>query len=321
MNLLFVGAVFIILGIVFIWGFKMLPKEKWQIIGAIPKNKIPDGTWHGENFTYYGMFNAVACGFAVTIALILVGSVNVPILFIFVLTIAILGLCIPSSKIVARIVEKKPCTLSIGGAFFVGILLGPWIIIFLAAGFQKWGGYSIPVLYVLSAMMIAYTFGEGVGRLACISFGCCYGKPLKDVPPFFRKVFSHFNFIFIGKTKKVSYAGCLEGEKLVPVQAITCILYCLSGVIGVYLYLEGFPRAAFLETLAVTQAWRFVSEFLRADYRGDRKISAYQIMACLSFLYASGFVFFIVLPMDDFTRINIISGMRYVWTPSMILFL
>ena len=31
--------------------------------------------------------------------------------------------------------------------------------------------------------------------------------------------------------------------------------------------------------------WRVVSEFLRADYRGERKISAYQIMAGLGVLY------------------------------------
>ncbi len=318
-NLLFVGVVTILLQIVLVWGFKMLPKEKWQIIGAIPKNKNQDGVWHGENLTYYGVFNAVACGFAVTMALILMGSVDVPLLYMFFLVIAILGLCIPSSKVVARIVEKKPCTLSVGGAFFVGIIMGPWIVMLMAAGFQKWGGYTIPVIYVLSAIMIAYAFGEGIGRLACISFGCCYGKPLKDMPLFFRKIFSHFNFIFIGKTKKVSYAGCLEGEKLVPVQAMTCMIYCLSGVIGVYLFLEGFPGAGFIETLVVTQVWRFASEFLRADYRGNRKISAYQIMSCLSVLYASGLIFF--LPLNDFTQVNIMSGIRLIWTPSMILFL
>jgi hypothetical protein len=29
----------------------------------------------------------------------------------------------------------------------------------------------------------------------------------------------------------------------------------------------------------VTQVWRFLSEFLRADYRGSGRISAYQVMA------------------------------------------
>ena len=31
---------------------------------------------------------------------------------------------------------------------------------------------------VLAALAIGYILGEGLGRLACLSFGCCYGKPL-----------------------------------------------------------------------------------------------------------------------------------------------
>ncbi|MGB5158943.1 prolipoprotein diacylglyceryl transferase family protein [Desulfobacterium sp. N47] len=318
-NLLFVGVISVVLAIVLIWGFKMLPNEKWQILGAIPQKKTEDGKWIGENFTYYGIFNATAIGFSVIIMLILLGSANVPLSFMLCFVVAILGLCVPASKIVARIVEKKSYTLSVGGAFFVGIILMPWIAIFMSAVFKKWWGYHISVVHVLSAILIAYAFGEGIGRLACISFGCCYGKPLDELSPFLRKVFDRYNFIYTGKTKKIAYASCLDGKKIAPVQAITCIICCLSGIIGIYLYLEGYPQAAFIETLAVTQIWRFLSEFLRADYRGDKKISSYQIMAFISFFYGTLIIFFI--PFIQFTNTDIMSGMSLIWTPSIILFI
>lgn len=46
-----------------------------------------------------------------------------------------------------------------------------------------------------------------------------------------------------------------------------------------YLFLQGRFGAAFLVAVLVTQAWRFVSEFLRLDHRGTGKVSVYQFMS------------------------------------------
>ena len=80
-------------------------------------------------------------------------------------------------------------------------------------------------------------------------------------------------FVFSGKTKKIAYAHGLDGQKVIPVQALTSLIFCASGLAGVYLFLEGHYQTAFLQAVVVTQFWRFVSELLRADYRGEGKIS------------------------------------------------
>jgi hypothetical protein len=52
--------------------------------------------------------------------------------------------------------------------------------------------------------MIAYAFGEGLGRLACISFGCCYGVALPEAHPLLRHMFDRWHFVFSGSMKKIS---------------------------------------------------------------------------------------------------------------------
>jgi hypothetical protein len=42
----------------------------------------------------------------------------------------------------------------------------------------------MPIVPALAAVMIAYTFGEALGRLACISFGCCYGVSISKLTRF-----------------------------------------------------------------------------------------------------------------------------------------
>ena len=67
----------------------------------------------------------------------------------------------------------------------------------------------MPMLETMGAIFIAYAFGEGIGRLACISFGCCYGKPLSECNPLIERIFQRWNFAFQGKTKKIAYASIL----------------------------------------------------------------------------------------------------------------
>lgn len=299
----------------FIWSFRTLPGERWQIIGTIPFRKGEDGAWQGINLTFYGLFNANAYAAATALAFVLLGATGVASSVIFALVVSVLAICAPASKIVARIVEKKRHTLSVGGASFVGIVLLP-VMVFAA---HRIHGALHPTA-TLAAVAIAYAFGEGMGRIACISFGCCYGKPLAQVHPLLQRLFSRASFIFSGSTKKIAYAHGLDGTRVLPIQAVTAVLSCGIGLIGIVLYLNGYFRAAFLLPLAGTQIWRFFSEFFRADHRGDGRISAYQIMGLVSVAY-SLVATFALFPDPAPLAPDLSAGMARLWTPSMLLFL
>ncbi|MCK9197492.1 MAG: prolipoprotein diacylglyceryl transferase, partial [Syntrophales bacterium] len=177
-----------------------------------------------------------------------------------------------------------------------------------------------PMLPTLAAMAIGHIMGEGTGRLACISFGCCYGKPLSVLPLLARKVLGPFAMTFYGATKKIAYAHGLDGQPVVPVQAMTAVIYTLAGLAGMWFFLTGLYLPAFAVTVGTAQGWRFLSEFLRADYRGGGRISPYQFMSLLALPYAGGLLFFFPsLPPPGGTQL--MAGLESMWTPGMILFL
>jgi hypothetical protein len=144
----------------------------------------------------------------------------------------------------------------------------------------------MPVLPALAAIVVAYAFGEGLGRLACLSFGCCYGKPLDACSPPLRRFFARWSLIFTGETKKIAYASGLEGTPVVPVQVLTAFLYVTTGLAAIWLFLNAHFAAAFVLGTVITQGWRVGSELLRADYRGAGKISAYQWMGLAAIPYS-----------------------------------
>ncbi|RPH50484.1 MAG: prolipoprotein diacylglyceryl transferase [Desulfobacteraceae bacterium] len=313
----------IVLGLLFAiimrWGFKNLPEEKWQILASVPHYKKDNTTWAGTNFTFYGFFNALAYTFATAILIILLESIYIPLAGVTILIACILGICIPASKIIARIVEKKSETFTVSGASFAGILMTPLIITGLNHITERGMGFSQPLSAVMAALAISYAFGEGIGRLACISFGCCYGKPLSECPQWMQRFMNNACFVFSGQTKKISYSHGLEGRKVFPVQAVTSIIFCASGLVGVYLFLEGLHRTAFLQTIIVTQLWRLLSEMLRADYRGDGKISVYQVLSVLSVGLA--IIFCCVFPSISLPEADIRAGLNSLWNAFVIVFL
>jgi len=316
-----IDAIFIlslggILFFLFRWGFKSLPAENWQILASLPREKQENGVWKGLNLTYYGFFNATALGLAVTIWVTLLGSLGVSLLKTALIGIPLVLLGFLASRLIARWVEKKRFTSTIGGASFVIILLSPAVV---ALGERILPNPPVHTLTVLAAISIAYALGEGVGRLACISFGCCYGKPLAQSHPLLQKVFVRWNFIFSGQTKKIAYAHGLDGQQVIPIQGVTALLYSAVSLSGIFLFLKGWYGAAFLLSLSVTQVWRVVSEFFRADYRGGGSISAYQVMAFLSIAY--GFLLAGILPSPPAQSINLLSGLYSLFSPGMILFL
>lgn len=316
-NLLFIAILAFGLALVLTWGFQHLPRENWQILAALPRHKTGRGQWTGTNLTYYGIFNAVACMLAAGFVQILLASVGVSGPAVLTLMAAVFAICIPASRKVAAIVEKKPATLTIGGASFVGFLILPLLIF----AWNRAGlGLAMPPAPVMAAFAIAYGFGEGVGRLACISFGCCYGRPVAELPAVWRKWFGQAHFIFHGTTKKIAYAGNLEGVAVVPVQALTAVVCCGSGLAATALFLYGHFAAAVTLSLIVTQLWRFASEFLRADYRGAGRLSAYQWMALGLAAYGLGLGLWLS-PILPAAPPQIALGLTAIWNPSSLLLL
>jgi hypothetical protein len=316
---IFIIILFLALMLIFRWAFQTLPNERWQIICCLPYRQLTDGRWQGWNLTWYGFLNAVAVVFAVYMFLILIGSLSTPLIASLSLLTLLLAICLPAAKMMAFLIEKKQNTFTVGGASFIGIIAAPWIILLTNVTAGKWLGFYITPINALAAMSIAYTLGEGIGRLACISFGCCYGKPLAECSPLINKIFQRHNFIFSGKTKKIAYAHKLDGQRVIPIQALTAVIYSLTGLAGCYLFLKGFTTAAFVLTLIVTQLWRAFSEFLRADYRGKGKISGYQIMASIACLYG---LLMAYMFNDTYTVTpDLVLGLANIWNPAVLIFL
>jgi hypothetical protein len=100
----FVVGLGVLIGIVLNWGFKTLPKEKWQMVAAFPLEKMDQGRWRGLNLTWYGLLSANAYTFGVVMVVILAASAGMPISVLVLLTVLLLAVTIPASKGVARIV-------------------------------------------------------------------------------------------------------------------------------------------------------------------------------------------------------------------------
>jgi hypothetical protein len=301
------------------WGIKTLSRERWQIAAAVPVLKRISGEWKGVNLTWYGILTANAYVVAVAVLFMLMGAARVPLAGTAAMAAAMLSLCIPASRLVARVVEKKAHTFTVGGAVFVGIVIAPWIVLLVNRTVGVKLDFSISPAAALAAFGIAYAFGEGLGRLACISFGCCYGKSLAEAPPWLRKVFAGRGVSFYGKTRKIAYEGGMEGEKVLPVQALTAIIYASCGFLSIFLFLHTMFAAAFIVTMAVTQGWRVISETLRADYRGNGKVSAYQIMGIMGILYGSAAI--ILAPAAHLPQPEISGGIVSLWHPGAIILL
>jgi len=319
METIFITALAVTFMTIYTVAFKILPDEKWQIFAAIPLYKAGENSWHGVNITFYGLLSATGYTLAFAIFIIMMTAAGINTKSLIWLIGFILLMFIPSAKIMAFIVEKKKHTITIGGAVFVMIISAPWII----AGVNGLSGLrNSPRTgedVFLASLITSYAFGEGFGRLACISFGCCYGRPVSELSLPFRKIFAHFNFVFTGSTKKISYHDHLDGVEIVPVQAITAVLYTASGLAGLYLYLKGQYYASFFLSLIVTQLWRFASEFLRADFRGGGVISAYQVMSLFTIPYY--IVYIIVTGLSYSPAPELLSGLKYIWSPGVILVL
>ncbi|MGE4343767.1 MAG: prolipoprotein diacylglyceryl transferase family protein [Geoalkalibacter sp.] len=299
------------------WGFRTLPRENWQILAAMPRRKDASGSWQGINMTWYGFLTANAYLAATAILFLLLGTLRVPLPAALTVAMLMLGICVPASRLVAWIVEGKAHTFTVGGAVFVGTLCAPWVVGMVNILPWQKGSAAMPVLATLAAIVTAYAFGEGLGRLACLSFGCCYGKPIEECSPLVRRFLSRYALVFSGNLKKIAYASGLQGRPVVPVQALTAVLYVTTGLVNTKLFLSGHFAAAFVLGTLVTQGWRVGSELMRADYRGDLSFSAYQWMGLAAIPYSLAMAWWFAGGAPGLPELA--AGFSTLWHPAVLL--
>jgi|CXWL01.1.fsa_nt_gi hypothetical protein len=310
MALSFLLALAVALALTLGWAFRHLPREHWQILAAVPTGRTEDGGWRGVNLTTYGLVLAGSLVFATALFLVLARSVGVEPGIVAGITGVLLAIALPAARVLARIIEKKRATFTVGGAVFVAFLIAPAVL----AGIPAVTGRELPALPLLAALGVAYCFGEGLGRLSCLSFGCCYGRPVDSLPEPWRRWLAPFATRFSGATKKASYESGFEGRPLVPIQAITATVLCGLGLAGCALFLAAQFRTAFLLTLVGSQLWRAASELLRADHRGGGRMSTYQRLALVAVPWALGLA--ALLPVPAIAPPDLAAGFSALWHPT-----
>jgi len=282
--MLFVVGLVALVSAIQTWGLRVLPRENMQILATIPLRRISGDLWRGVNLTWYGVMQMTGMVFAVALTLVLATAARVPTLALVLVIGVMLVVALPAAGLVARLVERRRGTFTVGGAVFAAALFLPWTTLALDVLFGS--DNAVPII---GAMAVAYPLGEGIGRLACISFGCCYGRRLDDCGPGLRAVFGWSPTVVVGATRKAVYEGQCEGVPLVPAPALSALVLSSAGLAGVPLFLDGNFRAAAALSLSVAFLWRFASEFLRADDRGkgrgQGRLSAYQWMALACLVY------------------------------------
>lgn len=314
---LFLGGSGTVFFMLIVLGWRWLPGARYQILASIPVAPREDGTWHGRNLTGYGAIVATAALAGLSYVAILTQAAGATVLPVVVGLGLIIGIGLPASKVVARLVERKKHTFTVGGAFFCGLGMTPFILLTIDQVCSLLQQPGLPVSMMLAALAIGYVLGEGLGRLACLSFGCCYGKPLCQSHRLVAMLLRPVAFVFSAPTKKAVYEGGLAGEPLLPVQGITSIVLTATALYSTHLFLHGWYRRAFLCCLVVSQGWRVFSEILRADFRGFSTITAYQKMAAAAVLY--GCILCLVLPPSPQGSMDLGRGLRLFTHPAAIL--
>lgn len=297
--------------------FRLLPRERWQFLATIPLRRGEDG-WAGLNFTSYGFISATATFASVCMYAVLLGAAGVPAVGIALSALAFLLVCAPAAKLIAWWVEGDKDTFTVGGASFVGILMMPAVVWLLNQAYAHRSDVVFELWPLLGAMGVAYVIGEGIGRLACISFGCCWGTPLNDAAPWLQRLFARFHFRFDGTTRKIHYYGNLGDAAVIPVQALTSSLFIGVGLVGAGLFLSGRLASAFVLTLVVSQVWRVVSEVFRADPRGGRTFTVYQAMALAAAVYVVG-IAVVARGGGVVEPLAVTHGLAPLWSPAALL--
>lgn len=317
MQLAFVFGLAAALAVLFAWGFRTLPRARWQVLAVVPVARRDEHRWSGVNFTWYGLFVAGGIVCATGMAVVLFGALQVSLLRAALVSLPLLALGVWISGAISIAIEHRPSTYTVVGAVALTLLLAPWLLV---ASNRVAPQSAIPVLPALAVLAIAVTLGESVGRLGCISFGCCYGAPMSSFGVGVRRWLGRWSIAYDGPTKKAVYEGHHRGTPLLPVQALSSIACGAAALCGLSMFLRGDFGAAFVTPVALSMLWRVACECWRDDLR--RRIgpfSAYQWLA-LSTL-PSATVMAIVFRGQASGPVNLDAGLHAFWSPGVILLL
>ncbi len=172
-------------------------------------------------------------------------------------------------------------TLRSTGVYYGGLLLA----LASAAWYMRKKGLPAWNLADLSAPGIA--LGQAIGRLGCLSAGCCYGKPT-SLP---------WGITF---TDKYAYdnMGVPLNISLHPTQVYESLgAFCLFLWLTMRLARKHFTGQIILEYLVLYSVFRFAIEFFRDDDRGfilHGLVSTSQFIAVLTIL-GSAVVYYVLL--------------------------
>lgn len=171
-------------------------------------------------------------------------------------------------------------TLRSTGVYYGGLLLA------LAASAWYLRRIKLPAWKVADLSAPGIALGQAIGRLGCLSAGCCFGKPTQL--PWGITFTDRYAYDNIGVPLNVS---------LHPTQ-----LYEAGAALLLFLYLQRrlagkhFTGQIILEYLALYAAVRFVIEFFRDDDRGflfRGLLSTSQFIGILTILAAAGLFFYL----------------------------
>jgi phosphatidylglycerol:prolipoprotein diacylglycerol transferase len=228
----------------------------------------------------FGLWAAVGWAFGGFVALARVAQAGllvhwlVPVLAAGVPVLAILGsrlleILVNIRAYVANPGRKLPET----GFAFQGALVACTLALMAIGGVQ-----GLPVLRLLDALVLGLPLGHAFGRLGCLAYGCCHGRPSSS-----RCAIRYFD----PDSKPVWKEG-LSGMPLHPTQ-----LYSAMGNVALFLLLNGFAehgphREGTLAAtyLLVNSSGRFGTEFLRWPLRGSRALKPFQWVSVA--LFCSG---------------------------------
>lgn len=172
-----------------------------------------------------------------------------------------------------------------GSMTFIGGLIGG-VISFVCGYFIMRKKLDCDLFPVLMFAPCCITIAHALGRVGCLSAGCCHGKETTS--------WLGFNFL------EVSSSGELIGTfKAYPTQLYESIfLLLLFGVCFYLLYKKNF-KYNFVIYLSGYGLFRFLIEFLRGDHRGEfvGNISPSQFWSLLMILLAIP-VYFLIRYLD-----------------------
>jgi hypothetical protein len=145
--------------------------------------------------------------------------------------ITLLGACVPAAKILARVIEGKANTLTIGGASMFGLFLAPWIVAAMNTVFHGdgGGGHIAAARRVGDCRDCVCVRGgdgaSGLSQLRLLLWSASESESSLACPNCLRSIMRCLS----AETRKAAYERNLEAVPLVPIQAMTAAVSVASG--------------------------------------------------------------------------------------------